>query len=392
MALAALAETQPAIITLPQLPSAAQKTIQSQANGRALAKIERVEGDGGFFYDVETIAADGQEWDFTVANDGTLTSLEVPLAETPVAVQTTVKSHVGDGEFDSIEKTLDGKEVVYLAEMTTKAGDDREFTVETDGRLSSMEVALAELPAVAQKTVTAQIGDGRLESIDKAFDGMGVSYEVYVTTKAGEDREFTVETDGGLSSMEVALAELPAAAQKTVAAQAGAARLEGIEKTSGPNATYEVNVTVKDGQKRSFSVEADGTLSSMEVTLADLPVAAQKTVITDLRDGSLDSIGKSFDDEGVSYEVDITTKPGKKWSFTVDASGNFLSSEVTLEQTPAPALKTITDKIGGGRILRINQSYIKRKKVLPFEVDGIKDGQPCDFAVGPGGRFLGWDD
>ncbi len=33
-----------------------------------------------------------------------------------------------------------------------------------------------------------------------------------------------------------------------------------------------------------------------------------------------------------------------------------------------------------------------RKEVLPYEVQGRKDGKPFDFSVGPGGKFLGRDD
>lgn len=65
---------------------------------------------------------------------------------------------------------------------------------------------------------------------------------------------------------------------------------------------------------------------------------------------------------------------------------------VALSETP-PARKTIREQIGGGKILRIDRSlFEKQAGVLPYEVEGRKDGRPFDFSVGPHGKFLGMDD
>jgi hypothetical protein len=65
---------------------------------------------------------------------------------------------------------------------------------------------------------------------------------------------------------------------------------------------------------------------------------------------------------------------------------------VNLKQVPLPARATITQTIGNGRILRVDHILVgKEDKVLPYSVEGRKDGKSFDFSVGPKGRFLGMD-
>jgi hypothetical protein len=68
------------------------------------------------------------------------------------------------------------------------------------------------------------------------------------------------------------------------------------------------------------------------------------------------------------------------------------SKEVSLNQVPVRARATIQNRMGDGTILRVDKSFVRRNNVLPFEVEGRKDGKPFDFSVAPRGRFLGMDD
>jgi len=54
--------------------------------------------------------------------------------------------------------------------------------------------------------------------------------------------------------------------------------------------------------------------------------------------------------------------------------------------------KTIKEQIGDGTRLRIDRSFAEAKGVMPYEVQGRKNGKPFDFSIGPRGRFLGMDD
>jgi hypothetical protein len=88
----------------------------------------------------------------------------------------------------------------------------------------------------------------------------------------------------------------------------------------------------------------------------------------------------------------MTTADGREREFTVGSGGKLLSIEISLEEATPEAQKTIREYIGAAKILRVVKSFEFKKKVLPYEVEAMKDGKPYDFSVGPHGRFLGMDD
>jgi hypothetical protein len=52
----------------------------------------------------------------------------------------------------------------------------------------------------------------------------------------------------------------------------------------------------------------------------------------------------------------------------------------------------IKEKVGGGKVLRVDKSFEARRGVLPYEIEARKDGKAFNFSVGPRGRFLGMDE
>jgi uncharacterized membrane protein YkoI len=257
----------------------------------------------------------------------------------------------------------------------------------------STVVTLSETPAAVQKTINARVGDGELDDINKTTEGEETIYDVGLTAKGGQDCDFTVAEDGTLMSTQVTLVETPAAVQKSIQTLAKEGEVESIDKSlGGLNVTYDISLTTKDGREKGFTLDDDGTLLSMEISLAEAPEAVQKTVQAETADGKLESIDKMFGEDGTTYDVAVTAKGGREKSFTVAEDGKLVSRQVTLEEAPAPVRKTIKERMGDGKVLRIDRSLIKNKGVMPYEVQGRKDGKPFDFSVGPGGRFLGRDD
>jgi uncharacterized membrane protein YkoI len=127
--------------------------------------------------------------------------------------------------------------------------------------------------------------------------------------------------------------------------------------------------------------------------LSNAPVMVQKTIQAQVGGGKLTGIDQMFDDDGITYDVEMTAMDGEEQSFTVATNGAMVSEQVTLEKTTPGARRTIKEEIGDGKILRIDKSLLERKDgVLPYEVQGRKDGKPFDFSIGPRGRFLGMDD
>jgi hypothetical protein len=73
------------------------------------------------------------------------------------------------------------------------------------------------------------------------------------------------------------------------------------------------------------------------------------------------------------------------------STGKLDTRQVFLEELSPAAKATVQRIIGKGKLVRIDQTFEKKKGVIPFEVEGVVDGKPYDFSVGPNGRFLGVD-
>jgi hypothetical protein len=257
----------------------------------------------------------------------------------------------------------------------------------------SITVTLSETPAAVQKTIQTQTAGGNLGDIDKV-PGDITTYDVEGTTKGGQEHDFSVSENGALLSVEVSLADTPQAVQKSVnTLLMNKGDLTSLDKNLEDfEISYDVELTTTNGQEKEYTLADDGALMSMEVALNETPDAVQKTIATQLNGGKLEDIDKVFDGAEISYDVKTTKPDGHSKNFTVETNGILSSVEVTLEQTSPAARKTITNQIGGGRILQIDRSFVKKKGVFPYEVEGLKDGKPFDFSVGPKGKFLGMDD
>lgn len=254
-------------------------------------------------------------------------------------------------------------------------------------------VALADTPAAVQKVIAARIGDGKLDEVDRSHENGETVFEVDFTTKAGSEQDFTVADDGMVLSIGVTLAETPVAVQKAIQAQTHGWEIKGINKNIADTETsFDVTIS-KGGTERSFNMTENGTLSSVELGLTETPAAVQAAIKAQIADGSVESIEEDLDTDGNSFDVEAVTKAGSRKSFSLAPDGRMLSEFVTLEQVPPPARQTIREKIGDGKILRIDKSLFEKKAgVLPYEVQGRKDGRSFNFSVGPHGRFLGMDD
>ena len=252
-------------------------------------------------------------------------------------------------------------------------------------------VTFAELPAAVQKTIATQAGNGKRGEIERVEEDGEVSYEAEIV-KDGRERDIAVGEDGTLQSIEVALIETPLVVLKTIEAQVGDGKIESIDKTfDDEDISYEVEMKTTDGAARSFTVAADGKLESVQVALEETPAAVQKTIAAQVGKATLGDVFKTFDDDGISYDATVTEK-GRDRDFTVAENGRLVSRQVFLAELPPPAQKTIAESIGNGKVLRIDHVFEKKKGVFPFEIEGRRDGQAFDFSVGPKGAFLGMDD
>ncbi len=318
----------------------------------------------------------------------------IAFAKTPAAVQATLKATAGKDPVNNIIRHVDDEGVVFAAEITKPDGSSRDLLVANNGALLSLEMTLAEITGPAQAAIKTQAGKNPITTIDKTFDDDQIAFEVTLATPAGE-KNFTVSDEGQLQRLDIFPGEAPAIINAAIKKQAGSEKITLVEKVfTPPDISYDVTLTKLDGDTKTFTLNSNGELSCVEVTLDQTPKAVREAIVGVLGKNKLLSINEDLDESGATYDVVMAGAgaAGKTRDFSVDATGKLLSEQVFIDQIPAEARKTILEQIGGGKILQIDKSYEPDSGVLPFVVHGLKGGKEFNFSVGPKGRFLGMDE
>jgi len=111
-----------------------------------------------------------------------------------------------------------------------------------------------------------------------------------------------------------------------------------------------------------------GAAVAAKLTVKDLPAAVQKTVNDNLKGGEVKNIGKETEHGVTQYEVE-TMLNGKHRDFNVDTMGTLLvvEEETTIDAIPAAAKATILNKVGDGKIRRV-ETFTKPGAETMYEV------------------------
>ena len=248
------------------------------------------------------------------------------LRHLPPAVRQAVRQHLGDGKVERVAKTTDDDGQLNYEVTIAWDGKTRDFTFATDGKLLEREVFFEETPPEVQKTIHATAKGITPDNITQTTDERGATnYDVEIT-ETGVTRDFTVRSDGALDSIQVFLAEVPPVIQKAIRETLDNAALGSITKSmEDGEISYDVEVT-KDGQKREFSVGANGHLQSREVSLAETPAAVQKTIQAELKESRIDEIDHETDD-GESVFVVRMTQDGKTRAVNISPAGQIVPAD-----------------------------------------------------------------
>jgi len=132
------------------LPSAVQRTFESQSAGATVSDYTRDSVEGEMLYRA-SFAVDGRTRAITVASDGTVISTEDEIAweSVPTEVQTAMTRAAGKGklsEYHSVAK--DGKVVSYNALLETNGNRDR---ISVKPHVAALEPIPAAPPASEKK-------------------------------------------------------------------------------------------------------------------------------------------------------------------------------------------------------------------------------------------------
>lgn len=249
-----------------------------------------------------------------------------------------------------------------------------------------VERVLARQPAAVQKTIRAQVSDGRLRSINKDDEDGDITYDVEMV-RGGRMRSFTVGAEGELLDTEVFLEELPATLQQAIKKKIGSATLGEIDKSAADgDISYDVEM-IGGGKTLSFTLDASGTLTDEEVFLAELPEGIQKAVQKEMGGGMLDGITRSFDSGEVFYDADVIDG-GKTLTLTFDAKGALVSREedVLLSAVPDATQKQIQALSAGGQLIGITR--VTENDAVSFDVDVRQNGKVNSYSLAADGKVL----
>jgi uncharacterized membrane protein YkoI len=243
--------------------------------------------------------------------------------------------------------------------------------------------ALADLPEPAQKAIKEQLGDGKLVRIEESVKDEQAYYRVELT-KAGSSRSFTVDDEGKLCRLQVSLEEAPDTVQAGIRQQLGDGKLVQIDKVSGEEGTsYEVEIT-KGERDREFTVNANGELTRMEFFLEETPASVQKAIRARLGSGRLGEIHRVVDKGQTTYRVEMT-RHRKAMPFTVSSAGKLISAVVSLGETPTAVQRTIRGQVGNGYLDEVQWTVDEDE--VNYDVTFTKADESKDFTVLANGKL-----
>ena len=140
------------------------------------------------------------------------------------------------------------------------------------------DLKLSECPDVVQMTLQREANGAKIDEVEKVIDDGETTYEADVTID-GKEYEITVAEDGTLlekaleedddedddkegETVEIKLADCPAAVQKTLKREANGEDINVVDKeTKDRKSVYEVDVKI-DGKNYEIKVNEDGILIS----------------------------------------------------------------------------------------------------------------------------------
>lgn len=279
-------------------------------------------------------------------------SMSKQLAGQPPAVRQTVQALVGDGKLISLERAFENGQSVFEGEFR-RGGVVRSFTLSADGMVISKQIFEKELPVQVAQTLRAQLADAQPGELYWTNNDGDPAYYAELT-RSGVKLSVIIAPDGWLSACETTLAELPAPVREAVQKQLNGATPSRIERTDdGEETAYDVTEEVAR-RPRTWSFSEDGTLLAVEVSFPELPAAAQKAVQERLGSHRLIHIIKS-DEDGATYYETTFVRGGLKHALTVLADGKLISAQIPPGEAPSAVQKALREQ--NAFLVRLEQDF-----------------------------------
>lgn len=138
----------------------------------------------------------------------------------------------------------------------------------------------------------------------------------------------------------------------------------------------------------SLIVAGTATSQEKKIQRSELPAAVEKTVAAQTQGATIHGFSMEQEKGKTYYEVEMTVNGhGKDVSMDADGMVTEVEEEVALDALP-PAVKAgITAKAGKGTLGKI-ESLTKGGKLVAYEAHVTTDGKKSEIQVGPDGKPL----
>lgn len=186
----------------------------------------------------------------------------------------------------------------------------------------------------------------------------------------------------GEESVDVELADCPAAVQKTLKEEARGGRIEAVSKETDEGKTSYFADVVIGGKSYGISVAEDGVLNEFsfhvddhQIGLTDCPEAVQKTIREAAKGAKIRDVSRELN-LGVKVFTTEFESHGKRYKIMVTEDGTLTEKillieedEIALSDCPAAVQKTFNDESKDGTLKALIRSSGIGKPVYMADLD-----------------------
>jgi hypothetical protein len=133
---------------------------------------------------------------------------------------------------------------------------------------------------------------------------------------------------------------------------------------------------------------AIGTAQEKKINRADLPAAVEKTVAAQSQGATVRGFSREEENGQTLYEAELTVS-GHSKDILIDASGGIVEVEEQVEigSLPVAVKDGLQVKAGRGKLLKV-ESVTKHDKLVAYEAKVMTGGRRSEVQVGPDGKPL----
>jgi len=133
---------------------------------------------------------------------------------------------------------------------------------------------------------------------------------------------------------------------------------------------------------------ASSVAQEKKIKRSDLPAAVEKTVAAQSQRATIRGFSEERENGQMYYEAEMTVD-GHSKDLLVDNSGAIVEVEeqVAMDSLPAPVKEGLQTKAGKGKLVKV-ESITKHEELVAYEAQVVTGGKKSEVQVGPDGKPL----